>query len=370
MDRTPVSGDPHAATAQRHTRSAPFFSVCIPQFNRTDHLLVALRVLSGQRFRDFEICISDDVSPEGRHDDIIAFLESSGLDYAYRVNPQNLRYDGNLRSAMSLARGRYCFLHGNDDCLSSPDTLMYLHRRIDESGYPAVVITNFEDFSSGAPHARVRQESLVTGGADVAAGNFRNFSFVTGVILERAQCAALTTERWDGSEMYQMYLGTCIIAAGGGLLRTPYISTRKDIVIADQSVDSFLTSNTPRTPGDLSPVVRPVHSLVRLVVDAIRSGAHTPPPSSVPLRVCLQMYGFTLPFWLVECRSHKGWLYAFRFNLASRPGFLARGAGLGPAGTVIAWMAYLVSSVAGLCAPVGLSRRLFPLLYRVRNVIR
>ena len=64
----------------RHAGPAPFFSVCIPQFNRTDHLLVALRTIAAQRLRDVEICISDDVSPEGRHQDIVQCLEETGLD--------------------------------------------------------------------------------------------------------------------------------------------------------------------------------------------------------------------------------------------------------------------------------------------------
>ena len=368
---TRASGvDKEGATAERQTIADPFFSICIPQFNRTDHLLLALATLRDQNFRDFEVCISDDVSPEGRHSDIVSFLERSGLDFVYRVNSTNLRYDGNLRSAMSLARGRYCFLHGNDDCLASTDTLQDLRAKIEESGYPAVIITNFADFTSGKPHLRIRQESLMTGGAEVAATNFRNFSFVTGVILDRAKSAALATTRWDGSEMYQMYLGTALIAAGGGLLRTPYVSTRKDIVIPNQTVDSFLTSSTPARSGDWSPVVRPIHQLSRLVVDAIREGTKTRPPSAIPLKVCLQMYCFTLPFWLVENRSHKGWRYAFRFNLASRPSHLAKGIGLGPAGTAIAWMCYMTTSVAGLTAPIGVSRRLFPFLYRLRDVIR
>jgi hypothetical protein len=357
-------------TAQRQTRSDPFFSVCIPQFDRTDHLLFALDTLRHQSSRDFEICISDDASPEGRHQEIILFLEDSGLDFVYRVNPTNLRYDGNLRSAISLARGRYCFLHGNDDCLSSKDTLLHLRTRLETSNYPAVVITNFEDFTTGKVHRRIRDESLVAGGPGVAAGNFRNFSFVTGIILDRSKCGALANTRWDGSEMYQMYLGTCLIAGQAGLLRTPYVSARKDIVIAHQSVDSFLTSSTTAQPGDWSPIVRPVHQLARLVVDAIREGTKTRPPFGIPLRVCLQLYCFTLPFWLVECRSHKGWIYAFRFNLASRPSQLARGIGLGPVGAATSWVCYVMTSVAGLTAPIGFSRRLFPLLYRLRNVIR
>ena len=44
---------------------SPYFSVCVPQHNRTSFLLEALRVLAGQQFRDFEVCIADDWSTDG-----------------------------------------------------------------------------------------------------------------------------------------------------------------------------------------------------------------------------------------------------------------------------------------------------------------
>src|SRR5215471_13023646 len=90
----------------------PFFSVCIPQYGRTDFLLEAIATLSSQQFRDFEVCISDDRSPDGRQEEIIAALKGGGLSYKFEVQKENRRYDANLRTAISLAGGRYCFLLG------------------------------------------------------------------------------------------------------------------------------------------------------------------------------------------------------------------------------------------------------------------
>ncbi|MDB9482187.1 glycosyltransferase, partial [Dolichospermum circinale CS-537/05] len=40
----------------------PFFSICIPQYNRTSFLIEACKVLAQQTFKNFEVCISDDQS--------------------------------------------------------------------------------------------------------------------------------------------------------------------------------------------------------------------------------------------------------------------------------------------------------------------
>src|SRR5688500_1835906 len=119
-------------------RARPFFSICIPQHNRTSFLIQALRTLAAQTFRDFEVCISDDASTDGRESDLLGFLESSGLQHKYVRQEKNLRYDGNLRAAITMASGRYCFLLGNDDGLVSEESLQHVAEAIRAHDTPAV----------------------------------------------------------------------------------------------------------------------------------------------------------------------------------------------------------------------------------------
>ena len=130
------------------TDSAPFFSICIPQYNRFFHLGLAIETLGSQTFRNFEICISDDNSPDSGEQDIKALCRKLDLKLVYKRQEKNLRYDGNIRAAIGLASGRYCLLHGNDDCLKSADTLQRLYEEIKRHDYPDVVVTNFEDWES------------------------------------------------------------------------------------------------------------------------------------------------------------------------------------------------------------------------------
>jgi len=68
-------------------------------------------------------------------------------------------------------------------------------------------------------------------GAETAALNFRNFAFVSGILLARELAQKHATEKWDGSEMYQTFLATRIIAEGGRLLGVADAIAAKSIQI-------------------------------------------------------------------------------------------------------------------------------------------
>src|SRR6266852_7485311 len=106
----------------------PYFSICIPQYSRTSFLMQACERLAEQSWKDFEICISDDCSPDQRQTELQTFLKKLGLRFVFQQQQKNLRYDGNLRAALSLASGKFCLLMGNDDQLAHVHVLRNLHR--------------------------------------------------------------------------------------------------------------------------------------------------------------------------------------------------------------------------------------------------
>ena len=165
----------------------PFFSICVPQFNRTSFLIEACRSIFSQTFRDIEICISDDRSTDGRALELLDVLESHDIPFRYCCQPQNTRYDGNLRSAIDLAQGQFCFLLGNDDALASATVLKELHDRMLRFERPGVVITNYKDYKSGQTIRRVKEDQLFGAGPAVVVQSFRTFSFVSGVVLDAAR---------------------------------------------------------------------------------------------------------------------------------------------------------------------------------------
>src|SRR5688572_21181270 len=195
--------------------ATPFFSICIPQYNRTSFIVEAIRSIARQRFRDCGICVSDDCSNDGREHEVRAALEASGLGFVFRRRDANGRYDKNLRSAMDLARGEFLLLLGNDDALKDETTAERIAERLRAHPDADVMLTNFEDFASGVMTRRVDGSRLVGSGPRAAVSVFRKFSFVSGIVLRRRAADLARTDAWDGTEMYQMYVGCRIIAAGG-----------------------------------------------------------------------------------------------------------------------------------------------------------
>jgi glycosyltransferase involved in cell wall biosynthesis len=351
---------------KRRMSGTPYFSVCIPQYNRTSFLLEACRSLAEQTFRDFEVCISDDRSTDGREAELLAFLERSALRFTYHKQETNARYDANLRSSLSLASGKYCFLLGNDDCLASPAVLEELAADIEQLGPAGVVMTNFEDFATRASAERVRRTEVVGAGPATAAASFRNFSFVSGIVLDRARAVAHATARWDGSEMYQMYIGCRIVAEGGPLVNIHRVTVRKDIRIPDERVDSYaLKPRIVRCPVKERRL--PMVQIGRLVIDAI---APYQAPKRLLERVVMQLLLFTYPFWIVEYRRVQSWRYALGICLGMRPRNLLENVPLSWAGKLRLRILYGAVSFAGLLVPIRAFQAVQANLYSLAKSFR
>ena len=329
----------------------PFFSVCIPQFNRTSFLLGVLRSIEAQDTRDFEVCVSDDCSTDERWPEVLECLRQSTMAFAFRRAERNLRYDGNLRQAMALATGRYVFLLGNDDVLKDGRVLSTLRGEMDRAGDPAVVFTNFEEFSTGVPTRRVRQTGVIGSGPDVAAASFRKFSFVSGVVLAAAPTRAFATAKWDGSEMYQMYIGSRMIADGGRVLDLDLIAIRKDVRLAGEQVDSYA-----RRPRAQLRAIReqrlPFDRMGRLVFDAIAPESPRV-RTRLACRVVVQYLGFQYLYWLLEYRRVQSWRFAAGVGRAMRPGQSLGGVRLTRVARMFTAGVYVGATLVGLTLPLS-----------------
>lgn len=295
----------------------PFFSVCIPQYNRTSFLLKALDAFRSQILQDFEICISDGGSTDGRHREIIEYLSASAMPHALVRHEQNLRYDPNLRSSIGLARGRYCLLFGNDDMPASADALNLLHRELSKHGFPEVVIPNYRQTGAGDIR-RIPKSGILGKGPAVAAAHFRDFSFVSGILLLREPAQRHATDKWDGSEMYQMFLGCRLLAEGGQLLGLDEVLVLKDISIPGEAVDSYARK----------PVVQDCKieerrltlcEYGRVAFDAIAPYVEPGECELYLRRILKQVLLFSYPPWLVEYRRVQSWKYALGIGLGMRP---------------------------------------------------
>lgn len=332
---------------------SPFFSVCIPQYNRTSFLLEALKSLDAQTFRDFEVCVSDDCSTDGREEEVLSFLTRSRLSFVYERQPRNLRYDANLRASIGLARGTYCFLLGNDDALADSCSLADLYADICRFGPIGVVTTNFQDFATGTVVRRVRGIGRVGSGPRVAARQYRNFSFVSGVGLDRSRAQAHATDRWDGGEMYQTYVASRIIAEGYPLLTVERSTVRAGIVIPGEVVDSVFSRPRMRP----CPIVERELTLThmgRIVADAIAPYASAGTWQREVEWVLAQLYLFPYVYWLITYRRIQSRRYALGVCLGMRPRNVMEGINLSLARRARLIVLWALVSLAATLVPVRL----------------
>jgi glycosyltransferase involved in cell wall biosynthesis len=340
-----------------------FFSICIPQYNRTSFIVEAIRSIGRQQFRDCEICVSDDCSNDGRVAEVRAALAATVLPFRFHQRTTNGRYDRNLRSAMDVATGEYLFLLGNDDALKDATTLVRVADVLVAHPAADVLLSNFEDFTTGTVTRRVDRTGLAGHGPRAAVAAFRKFSFVSGVVLRRREAEIVRTEAWDGTEMYQMYVGCRIIAAGGVLLEMDLSTIRKDIKVSGEDVDSFAVR--PREQFRGVPVrAIPVTRVAALVTAAIEPHL-TSQRERTLAGLMVQYYGFLYPYWLLVYRRVQSWRYAAGVARAFMPTRSLAGAPVTPLSRLVAWMCFAAATFIGLSVPAKSSGVLFRPAQRV-----
>jgi hypothetical protein len=353
-----------APTSQSNRDSswAPFFSICIPQYNRTAFLIAALKTFRQQTFQDFEVCISDDCSTDGGTLMLLGYLSGSGLKYAYVQNETNLRYDGNIRRSIAISQGRYIWLMGNDDGLSDPGILASAHREILRNAPVAVAISNYREAVGDQVYRRMHSTGIIGSGPAVAVDTFRRYSFVSGVIMDGPAARGLSTDRCDGTEMYQMYLGARLISGGGRLLSIDEIYVDKDLTVPGEMVDSY------RLRPKLSLVAALEKPLpMSRLLEVVAAGAepyHTGRQLDRNLtHAARQLYTFIYPYWAVEYRRVQSWRYALGVLLSVRPSRVTRGLKLSFGSQVALWTRYLAFGVSSLIVPISLFRAMRSRLY-------
>lgn len=344
--------------------TSPFFSICIPQHNRTSFLIQALESFRDQRFQDFEVCISDDCSNDGRTDELIQFLHSSGMHYEFKRQKVNLRYDGNLREAIGLASGRYILLMGNDDSLASSGVLGSLHTLLQSCPSAGVVVTNFADYKSGAVNVRVKKAQTLKGNRSVAALNFRNLAFVSGILLHRERAQHHATLRWDSSEMYQVFLAGRILSEGFDLIHSTQIAVLKDIHIGGELVDNYARRPVLK-PCPIQERRTPLVKLGQVACDALLAGSAKRPSGALKFLVFAQILAFTYPFWIFEYRRVQSWRYAAGLCLGMRMANQLEGVSLAPMYSLALRAMFCIVTAFGLCTPLWIFDRVRPILYQI-----
>jgi len=94
-------------------------SICIPTFNRNNSLKNCLNlILISDKFLkdfDYEVCVSDNCSEEDVTSTVLEFKNK--LNIVVNINSENLGFSRNAIKCISMARGKFVWMIGDDDLI-------------------------------------------------------------------------------------------------------------------------------------------------------------------------------------------------------------------------------------------------------------
>lgn len=214
--------------------SRKLLTVCIPAYNRAALLGPLLDSILSQNYAGYNILICEDKSPErSAISKVVAAYQAKYPDkIEYVENEQNLGYDGNIRRLIELTSGHYSVFMGNDDlmCHGALQAIADVITRVPDCGVMVRTYASFEDDPTVQKQVfrYYPEEVVVAPGTRAISTGFRRSVVIPGMVYHRDSAAALATNQFDGTLLYQLYL-TGMILAKRTVVFTPHIiALRRD----------------------------------------------------------------------------------------------------------------------------------------------
>lgn len=214
----------------------PFFSICIPAYNRSIYLQELLDSIVVQEFTYFEVIIAEDNSPERDLITQIVNMYRDKLPIKYILNKTNQGYDRNLRVLISESSGKYLLFMGNDDLLGN-NALISAHKEL--LTFPSVTcaIRAYSVFSSDikSPNHDVHyfKKTRIFSGREKFRVGVRRFGILSGLIFSSEIAKKSLSSSFDGALYYQTYVGIECLKNGNLLYIDDVISMSRDDVAPD-----------------------------------------------------------------------------------------------------------------------------------------
>jgi O-antigen biosynthesis alpha-1,2-rahmnosyltransferase len=241
------------------TEARKLFSVCIPAYNRVHHLAPLLQSILTQGFRDFEVVICEDRSPERAK--IATIVREFQSRYPgvlqYFENSENLGYDGNVRNLVEKASGKFCFFMGNDDimCSGALENVASVIRRYPKVG---LVLKSYGWFDETPDRVNqeirwFNEEKEFPPGISAIRFAFRRSGVLAGYIVHRDTAAEVATAKFDGTLYYQMHLTANV------LIHKSAVCTPKVLILCRNGQPDFGHSEKEKgkyLPGRYTPQAR------------------------------------------------------------------------------------------------------------------
>lgn len=295
----------------------PLITVCIPCYNRAPVLPALLDTVLGQAFDDFDILLREDRSPE--RDAIRTIVEDYQRRHPGRIryieNERNLGYDGNLRALIEAATGEYCLFMGNDD-LMCEGTLAHVAAVIQRHPELGVLVRSYAAFN-GTPDnidqtfRYFPDERMYPAGADAVAVAFRRSVVIPGMVLHRIDALAVSTDRFDGVLLYQLYL-VGRLAARRSVVFTPQVLT----LYRNGGVPDFGNAEAER--GKFVPKEHTPESSLHFMQGMVDIARHVEAVEGIPVhrRIVADIGNYAYPILSIQADKPLGVFLRYSLGLA------------------------------------------------------
>ena len=184
-------------------------SICIPSYNRPESILRLLQSVDAP-VEKIEIVIAEDHAPRRIEvcNQVNLFKESSVYQVVYHENEKNLGYDANLRSLLSLAKGKFVIFMGDDDVFKPTALAKYIQFLEENSTYNYILRSYEIEHSDGNVETfkYFPKTTVLKAGIDSACFLFKRSVSIAGFTINRIRALELYTPQFDGTLLYQLHL--------------------------------------------------------------------------------------------------------------------------------------------------------------------
>ena len=203
-------------------------SVCIPAYNRPQFLTPLLDSIMMQDHENFEVVICEDNSPKRPQikEIVSKYIKKYPKKIFYYENQTNLGYDGNLRNLVAKASGDYCMFMGNDDLMAA-DAISEVSSLLDRHKNIGVILRTYASFDDSPDKINqafryFKEEKFFLAGSKAISTFFRRSVVISGLVIHRLEALKYSTDRFDGTLLYQLYLVSRILTTMNGVF-TPKV---------------------------------------------------------------------------------------------------------------------------------------------------
>ena len=295
----------------------PIISVCIPAYNRPEVLPPLLDSILEQDFIDYEIVICEDKSPMRMK--IAEVVESYSCKFPGRIsyfeNETNLGYDGNLRNLFERAKGQYCFFMGNDDlmCSGALSTVASALSRHPEVGVVLRSYASFDDTPDNISQVfrYFDEEKFFTAGEESIATIYRRSVVIPGMVIHREAALNLTTDRFDGSLLYQLYLVANILVTKNAVFLPEIL-----VLYRNGGIPEFGNSNKEK--GKFVPTEQTPASSVCFMRGMLEIAAYTEKTRNVSIyhQILRDIGNYSYPVLAIQAKRPSRVFMKYGYDLA------------------------------------------------------